>query len=66
MLYFKLKMLQLLVVALETCLFDSKLVAFAAPGYSLCYTTTLEISLAEKGKCDFEVGLHQFVKIFRS
>ena len=61
MLYFELKMLQLLVVALETCLFYSKLIAFAASGYSLCNTTALEITLAEKSKCDFEVGLHQFV-----
>ncbi len=64
MLYFELKMLQLLVVALETCLFYGKLIAFAAPGHSLCHASALEISLAKKGKCDFEVGLHQFVKIF--
>ena len=61
MLYFELKMLQLLVVALETCLFYGKLIAFAASEHGLCHAAALEVALTKKSKCYFEVGLHQFV-----
>lgn len=57
-------MLQLLVVALKTCLFNGQLIALATSLNCFFDAASLEIALTKESKCDFEVGLHEFVKIF--